>query len=582
MAKYVKVGGTWKQVSPDVDSNIYANIKVGGSWKDITAAYIKVNGTWRQYWNYSAYIVPNVVGQNYLTAQTAITGSGNTVGTLTTLANAQGATPQNDKTVASQTVSAGKYTTQQTVGLSYYVFTYVTVPNIVGQTVSTGQTLVQNSGNTWGTGSYYNNAQGATAGNNNTILSQSPAAGQYTTAQTVNYGYYLYTVPTPSGPTVTLNSKTATSFNFSVSYGSNTTSANAYYGPSGNPTQTFLGAVSNGGSVSATGLSPNTTYQFVAYAYNTVNVNTLGNQTTGPVAGNVGSVTTDNIPAPSQPSLTVTTFSTTTISVSVTPGANTTSYNVYYGTSYPPTTYYNSYVAGALFTISNLNLGTGYYIQAIPYNSGVQGTAGYVYQVTSSSVTAATPYFSGYGSTTSSATFYWAPAVNGSTVSYYNIDYTSVLPYTPFAWSTSTGTSYTINGTGTFYFFIQAVSSTGNTSSWVQSSPITVTAGVAPNAPSPHLTYAAGPSWTPSFNYSTVGTGAITYYWYFYTANDSAGTGQILQNSGSVISTASGALYSSAAMGGPFGNGGSGQVWGQLQVTAINSYGSATGYSGWV
>ena len=131
MAKYVKVGGTWKQVSPDVDSNIYANIKVGGSWKDITAAYIKVNGTWRQYWNYSAYIVPNVVGQNYLTAQTAITGSGNLVGTLTTLANAQGATPSNDKTVASQTVAAGKYITQQTVGLSYYVFTYITVPNIV-------------------------------------------------------------------------------------------------------------------------------------------------------------------------------------------------------------------------------------------------------------------------------------------------------------------------------------------------------------------------------------------------------------------------------------------------------------------
>ena len=113
MAKYVKVGGTWKQVSPDVDSNIYANIKVGGSWKDITAAYIKVNGTWRQYWNYSAYIVPNVVGQNYLTAQTAITGSGNTVGTTTSTSS--GATSSNNLQVSAQSVATGTYSSPQTI-----------------------------------------------------------------------------------------------------------------------------------------------------------------------------------------------------------------------------------------------------------------------------------------------------------------------------------------------------------------------------------------------------------------------------------------------------------------------------------
>lgn len=383
MAKYVKVGGTWKQVSPDVDSNIYANIKVGGSWKDITAAYIKVNGTWRQYWNYSAYIVPNVVGQNYLTAQTAITGSGNTVGTLTTLANAQGATPQNDKTVASQTIAAGKYTTQQTVGLSYYVFTYVTVPNIVGQTVSTGQTLVQNSGNTWGTGSYYNNAQGATAGNNNTILSQSPAAGQYATAQTVNYGYYLYTVPTPSAPTVSLvgsnPSSSPTSFSFTVSYGANTTSAIAYYGPQGNPTQTSLGSVSNGGTATASGLSPSTNYEFTAYAYNTVNVNTLGNQTTGPVAGNIGSVQTAAQPAPTTGTVTQSPSAGTSLAVGTVISGST------YGWDNSPTSVTVKIIRGTANVVQSETLmasssgttsaSTSYTVQASDYN--VSGVATY-------------------------------------------------------------------------------------------------------------------------------------------------------------------------------------------------------------
>lgn len=530
MAKYVKVGGTWKQVSPDVDSNIYANIKVGGSWKDITAAYIKVNGTWRQYWNYSAYIVPNVVGQNYLTAQTAITGSGNTVGTLTTLANAQGATPQNDKTVASQTVAAGKYITQQTVGLSYYVFTYVTVPNIVGQTVSTGQTLVQNSGNTWGTGSYYNNAQGATAGNNNTILSQSPAAGQYVTAQTVNYGYYLYTVPTPSAPTVSLvgsnPSSSPTSFSFTVSYGANTTSAIAYYGPQGNPTQTSLGSVSNGGTATASGLSPNTSYQFTAYAYNTVNVNTLGNQTTGPVAGNVGSVTTANLPAPGYTTLSANSSTSSSINVTASMGSNTTIYYIYYGTSNPPGTYFGAYSSTTTFNITGLSASTTYYIMSQPYNSTVPGST---YTITGSTaaatVTPGTPSPSGFYSG-GTAYFSWANTAN---TAYWEIDYYYAPSSSPYAWSSvnppTTSWSFGVSAGQTIYFYIRSVSTDGVTRSGWASASVSAPAAVTVPTASVTNTYNGDNnpwSWTLRITH-TGGSVPTTYNGYFSESASSSG-----------------------------------------------------------
>jgi hypothetical protein len=337
MAQYIKVGGAWKTVSIDADSVQNAFVKVGGTWKGVTAAYVKVAGTWKQYFTYSAYVVPNVVGQVWATGKTNITNSGNIVGTSTTVNNAGGATPTNDGKIATQSVTAGVYLTPQTVNLTYYVFTYINVPSVVGQTVSNAQTLVQNSGNTWGTGSYYTNAQGATAGNNNTVLSQSPAAGQYVTAQTVNYGYYLYTVPTPSQPSVSLVSKGTISFTFSVSFSSNTTSALMYWGPNGSPASTLLGtATYSGQQFTVSSLSPSTTYQFTAYPVNTQNVNTIGNQSVTGSPASAGSVTTDAQPVPAggSVSLSGTGQAGTTVSASASGFTNSpTSYDVFITTT---------------------------------------------------------------------------------------------------------------------------------------------------------------------------------------------------------------------------------------------------------
>jgi hypothetical protein len=100
---------------------------------------------------------------------------------------------------------------------------------------------------------------------------------------------------------------------------------------------------------------------------------------------------------------------------------------------------------------------------------------------------------------------------------------------------------------------------------------------VAVNAPSPQISYSSGPTWALSFYYPSQGSGAITSNWYFYTATSSSGAGQTLVNSGSVIHTASGFLYTI----GNQGNGGNGMFWGQLFVSSSNSFSSASAATAW-
>ena len=300
MAKYVKVGGTWRTVSPDNDSVQTAYVKVGGTWLGVTNAYVKVAGTWRSIFTYSAFIVPNVVGQVLATGRANITNSGNTPGTNTILNNANGATPANNGNIATQSVAPGTYLSAQTVNLSYYVFAFITVPNIVGQTEATANSLITTNGNT--VGSVLRSASGATANNHNTVASQTiPAANNYTTAQTVGYTLYNYTVPTPSAPSVTLISKSSNpaQFTFATNFGANTTSALAYWGPSGQGNQNLAGNVTiNGGTVTVTGLTAGQTYSFMSYPNNTQSVNTIGNVTQGGLPSSQGTVMLDPLPAP--------------------------------------------------------------------------------------------------------------------------------------------------------------------------------------------------------------------------------------------------------------------------------------------
>lgn len=306
MAKYVKVGGTWRTVSPDNDSVQTAYVKVGGTWLGVTNAYVKVAGTWRSIFTYSAFIVPNVVGQVLATGRANITNSGNTPGTNTILNNANGATPANNGNIATQSVAPGTYLSAQTVNLSYYVFAFITVPNILGQTAANANSLITSNGNT--VGSVLSTASGATANNHNTVASQTiPAANNYTTAQTVGYTLYSYTVPTPSAPSVSLVSKGTNTFTFSTTFGANTTSALAYYGPSGQGNQTLWGTInSSGGQAVVTGLTPGQSYSFMSYPVNTQNVNTLGNVSQGGLPSAQGNVTLDNIPVPTGGTVTLT------------------------------------------------------------------------------------------------------------------------------------------------------------------------------------------------------------------------------------------------------------------------------------
>jgi hypothetical protein len=306
MAKYVKVAGAWKAVSPDTDSVQTAYVKVNGTWLGVTNAYVKVAGTWRSIFTYSAFVVPNVVGQVLATGRTNINNSGNTAGTNTILNNSNGATPANNGTIASQSVTPGVYLSAQTVNVSYYVFAFITVPNILGQTAANANSLITTNGNT--VGSVLSTASGATANNHNTVASQTiPAANNYTTAQTVGYTLYSYTVPTPSQPTVSLVSKGTNTFTFSTFFGANTTSALAYYGPSGQGNQILWGTInSSGGQATVTGLTPGQTYSFMSYPVNTQNVNTLGNVQQGGLPSTMLSVTLDNVPAPTGGTVTLT------------------------------------------------------------------------------------------------------------------------------------------------------------------------------------------------------------------------------------------------------------------------------------
>jgi hypothetical protein len=83
-----------------------------------------------------------------------------------------------------------------------------------------------------------------------------------------------------------------------------------------------------------------------------------------------------------------------------------------------------------------------------------------------------------------------------------------------------------------------------------------------PSGLSINLSYSGGPTWNGSWS----ATGATSYSWSFYTADNSSGTNMTFRSSGSGTSMS----YS-----------GGGQFWGKVYVTATNSGGSTNGESAW-
>jgi len=48
MATYVKVAGTWREVTSDSPSNgVCGYVKVNGTWRTVNQSYVKINGVWR-------------------------------------------------------------------------------------------------------------------------------------------------------------------------------------------------------------------------------------------------------------------------------------------------------------------------------------------------------------------------------------------------------------------------------------------------------------------------------------------------------------------------------------------------------
>jgi len=608
MAKYVKVAGAWKTVSPDTDSVQTAYVKVNGTWLGVTNAYVKVAGTWRSIFTYSAFVVPNVVGQVLATGRTNITNSGNTPGTNTILNNANGATPANNGNIASQSVTPGVYLSAQTVNLSYYVFTFITVPNVVGQTEATANALITNAGNT--VGSVLRSASGATANNHNTVASQTiPAGSSYTTAQTVGYTLYNYTVPTPSRPSVSLVSKGSNTFTFATFFGANTTSALAYYGPAGSGNQVFWGTInSNGGQAVVTGLTPGASYSFMSYPVNTENVNTLGSVQQGGLPSLTGSgdpVTLDNVPAPTSGSISQNPAS-GTINIGTTITASTSGWNnnptsveikLVRGTAgvvegedagnNPRATGSGSTSASLSYLVTQADYDSGKrFFRAFARASNAGGTSGWIQTgVDIGSINAPGPSApnpptnpSGVDNLSpTGGTFSWGAGSGGSgTLSYVWDIYTSGGSYV-----TGGGgavLSVQLRQAGTFYIRVQTFDvNTGLSSAFVQSPNVTFTTVAVSSPPNISVTntYNGGSpnSWTLTISNS--GGAATSYSWGLQFSNS---------NGGSVLASTTGS-------GGTIAAGGSVQVtrnsstysWARwVSVTASNGDGSSGPLStGW-
>lgn len=144
--------------------------------------------------------VPNVIGQTQSNAVSSIQNAGFSSSVSTTTS---GATVGNNGTVASQSPGGGTTAnlgSTVTITVYNYVAPTGTVPNVLGQTLSSATTSIQNAGFSVSSST---TTVGATSGNNGTVASQSPSGGTTATlGTTVSITTYNYIPPTASVPNV--------------------------------------------------------------------------------------------------------------------------------------------------------------------------------------------------------------------------------------------------------------------------------------------------------------------------------------------------------------------------------------------
>lgn len=174
--------------------------------------------------------VPNVIGLSQASATSTLQNAGFAVGVGSTT---NGATSGNNGTVATQSPGAGTSATQgSTVDITVFNFVQPTgtVPNVVGQSLSSATTNIQNAGFVV---SSTTTTVGATSGNNGTVASQSPSGGTTanlnTTVNITTFNYIPPQVTVPNVVTQTQASATSTlqTAGFTVSTATTTAGANS-------------------------------------------------------------------------------------------------------------------------------------------------------------------------------------------------------------------------------------------------------------------------------------------------------------------------------------------------------------------
>ena len=222
-----------------------------------------------------------------------------------------------------------------------------------------------------------------------------------------------------SAPTISAGSATANSISVSWSAvsGDAPKTYYVYYGTS-SPGTGYAGSTTST-SMNVTGLSSGTTYYFRVYAENCGGANQTG-------YSNTASATTNTVcTPPSAPSISAGSPTTSSITVSWGGVSGASSYDIYYGTSSPGSSYYGN-TGSTSATIGSLSSGVTYYFRVIARGTGCN---------------------SGYSNTASATT---TSCTSPSTPSGLNAQVDSSRQIT-LNWGSSSGTSpisYSLSGVG--------------------------------------------------------------------------------------------------------------------------------------
>ena len=200
MPKHVKVGGVWKQVNSQ-------SVKISGAWKTVSQGWVKVGGVWKQFYEAPISTTTTTAAPTTTTAAPTTTTA---APTTTTAAPTTTTAAPTTTTAAPTTTTAAPTTTTAAPSCGI-------MPNVVGLSETAASNAIVAQGIAYEFTYYIDNAGGATAQNNQKVVSQDPAAG--TNVGSCNFSYnasltiYNYTAPattTTAAPTTTTAAPTTT------------------------------------------------------------------------------------------------------------------------------------------------------------------------------------------------------------------------------------------------------------------------------------------------------------------------------------------------------------------------------------